>query len=97
MKTYNVLYARDIPHYSTAEIKAPGAEDALAKARELDAEDSADFSNAAWDDPLSRRIVHIADPDGKVIAEDIALDDFALMRGDRTLFDAAADMLAALQ
>jgi hypothetical protein len=97
MKTYSVLYAQDVPHYAYAEIQARGPKDALAKARKFET-DIATSYEPDWDSSVSRRIVHIEAPNGKIVAEDIPLDQYHLRNGgdpDRRLCDAAAAMLAA--
>lgn len=97
MKTYNVLYAKDIPHYGTHEIEAESDEAAIQAAKDF--HNDVDHTDPAWDDPVCARIVHIEDPDGNEIARDVSLDEFFLCRGAeaRCLHDAANDMLAALE
>lgn len=98
MKTYSILFAQDVPHYGTAEIVAADDADALAKAKALDPGEVC--TDAAWDDPVCRRIVHIEDPSGKIIEQDIALDDFFLRHAqniDPRLCDAAPALMAALE
>lgn len=98
MKTYSVLFALEIPHYGTIEVEAADDAAALAAAKLLDASDYADDPH--WDDPICRRIVHIEDPDGKLIAGDIALDEFFLRRGGEAasrLCDAAPALKEALE
>lgn len=98
MKNYSVLFALDIPHYGSVEIEAADDAAALDAAKRLDASDYTD--DPAWDDPVCRRIVHIEAPDGRIIAQDIPLDEFFLRRGGeaaRRLCDAAAELKAALE
>jgi len=98
MKNYSILFAQDVPHYGTAEIAAADDADALVKAKALDPGEVC--TDPAWDDPVCRRIVHIEDPSGKVIEQDIALDDFFLRHAqniDPHLCDAAPALKAALE
>jgi hypothetical protein len=98
MKTYTVLFAQDVPHYGTAGIEAADDNVAIAAAKELD---PAEYTHdPAWDDPVCRRIVHIEAPDGRIIAQDIALDEFFLRHAqniDPCLCDAASALKAALE
>jgi hypothetical protein len=98
MKTYSVLYAEEVPHYGVAEIEAK--DDAAA----LDVAKAHDFSDVALDAEREysgcRRIVHIEDPDGNILHEDVPLDDWSVRYGDekeRRLWDAAPRLLKALQ
>ena len=78
MKTYEILYAEDVPHYAIGEIKARGPKDALAKARKVDT-DTFTALDPDWSNPVCRRIVHITEEkSGKYIAEDVRLDNYAL-------------------
>lgn len=96
MKTYTVLYAEDVPHYGTVDIDAKSDQAAIAIAKGRD--DISDITtDPAHNDTVSQRIVHIQDPDGNIIAQDIALDTYALMVGDHSLFAAAEEMLSILQ
>ena len=73
MKTYQILYAEDVPHYAIGEIKARGPKDALAKARKVDT-DTFTALDPDWSNPVCRRIVHITEErSGKYIAEDVRL------------------------
>ena len=56
MKTYQILYAEDVPHYAIGEIKARGPKDALAKARKVDT-DTFTALDPDWSNPVCRRIV----------------------------------------
>lgn len=98
MPIYQVLYAEDVPHYGTADIEAETDEAAITAARDFD------FSDTAIDPEHSytglKRIIHIQSHDGRIIAEDIALDDMHVRYGgeaDRLLCDAARDMLQTLR
>ncbi len=98
MKTYTILFAEDVPHYGTAEIRAKNDAAALeaAKAYPL----SQVTIDAEWQNSACKRIVSIEDPDGKIIAEDVSLDECFLRYGgdgERALCDAAPDMLDALE
>jgi hypothetical protein len=57
MKTYSVLFAEDVPHYGTAEIKAASDADVLAAAADADFDDL--FLEPAWENarmlPAHRR------------------------------------------
>ncbi len=98
MKTYTVLYAEEVPHYGVDTIEA--ADDAkaisLAKSRPLAGITiDPDYENA-----ICKRIVHIEDAAGNIIAADIALDSCFIRYGgdpERALCDLAADLLVALQ
>lgn len=71
MKTYTVLYAEDVPHYSVVDIEAVDTADAITKARSCDLTDvptNPDFHNA-----VSRRIVEVTDADENIVAEFIPL------------------------
>jgi hypothetical protein len=99
MKTYTVLYAEDVPHYSYGEIEARNDKDALTKARKIDTETFGAYE-PDWDHPVCRRIVSIEAADGKVIAEDVALDKYVLHKGTpahQQRLDAAEEMFAALK
>ena len=98
MKTYSVLVAEDIPHYGTAEITAAADAEAIARAKALDLDGLC--TDPAWDDPVCRRIVHIEDPDGNIVAQDVARDGFFLRHSrniDPLLCDAAPKVLQALE
>jgi hypothetical protein len=98
MKTYSVLFAEDIPHYGIAHIKAKNDADALKAAKAYDLSEVA--HDPEWGNSVCKRIVHIEDPKGKIVAEDVALDGFFLRDGgdkERLLCDAASDLLKALQ
>ena len=97
MKTYTVLYAEDVPHYALGEVEARGPKDAIAKARKLDTETFTAY-DPDWSGAICKRIVHIEDQNGEIIAEDIPLDSYYLSHGEpqRRLCEAAAAMLEAL-
>ena len=98
MKTYTVLYAEDVPHYGTLDIQAKSNAAALKAAK---AHDLAGIAiDPDYDNSACKRIVHIEDGAGKVIASDIDLDNCFLRYGgepERKLCDAAPDLLKALQ
>jgi hypothetical protein len=98
MKTYSVLFAQDVPHYGTAEVEAADDDAAIIAAKLLD---PAEYTHdPAWDDPVCRRIVHIEAPDGRIVAQDVALDEFFLRNGqniDPRLCDAAPALKDALE
>lgn len=79
MKTYTVLYAEDVPHYAAVEIQAACDEEAIAFAR------SCDFGDAAlepeWNNAVCKRIVHIEDDAGNILASGISLDGTLLLSG----------------
>lgn len=98
MNKYSILFAQDVPHYGTTEIEAADDGAAIAAAKLLD---PAEYTHDPhWDDPVCRRIVHIEAPDGRIVAQDLALDEFFLRRGgeDATrLCDAAPGLRDALE
>ncbi len=98
MKTYTVIYAEDVPHYAQGEVEARNPKDAIARARKLNTETFTAYE-PDWTGAVCRRIVSIEDPDGRVIAEAIPLDDFVLHNADvgmRLKLDAAEAMFEAL-
>lgn len=99
MKTYSVLYAEDVLYYGTVEIEAENDAQAIAKATAVTNNDFADtVFDPDYDNGVCKRIVHIEDPDGKYIAEDVDLDDYTLIHGldKRRLCEAAEAMFEAL-
>lgn len=74
MTEYTVLYAEDVPHYALAEIEAATPAAAIAAAKAFDY--SGLCAEPDWNNPVSRRIVHIAAPGGEIVAADIALDNW---------------------
>jgi len=98
MKTYTVLFAEDVPCYGTAEIEAENDDAALEAAKAYDQGDVA--KEPEWSYAGCLRIIHIEDPEGRLLYEDIHLDDWHFRHGgekDRLLCDAAAEMLEALE
>jgi hypothetical protein len=98
MKTYSVLFAEDVPHYGTAEIKAKDDTAALEAAKAYDLSDVT--NDPEWENSVCKRIVYIDDEEGNTIINDVPLDDYDLRhRGEteRRLCDAARDMREALQ
>jgi hypothetical protein len=98
MKTYTVLFAEDVPHYGTAEIQAEDDAAALELAKAYDLSEVT--NDPAWEYSACKRIVHIEDPPGNIIFEEIALDDCFLRYGgdkERVLCDAAPELLEALE
>ena len=98
MKAYSVLYAEEVPHYGVAEIEAK--DDAAA----LEVAKAYDFSDVALDAEREysgcRRIIHIEDPNGNILHEDVPLDDWSIRYGDekeQRLWDAAPQLLKALR
>jgi hypothetical protein len=98
MNIYSILFAQDVPHYGTTEIEAADDAAAITAAKLLD---PAEYTHDPhWDDPICRRIVHIEAPDGRIVAQDLALDEFFLRRGGEEasrLCDAAPALKAALE
>lgn len=98
MKTYTVLYAEEVPHYGIDTIEATDdtAAIVLAKAQPLTGITlDPDYENA-----ICKRIVHIEDAAGNIIATDIALDNCFIRYGgepERKLCDLASHYLEALQ
>jgi len=98
MKTYSVLFAEDVPHYGVAQIEAEDDAAALEAAKAYDISEVT--NDPEWENSVSKRIVHIEDPEGHTVAYDVPLDGYSLRSGgdkDRLLCDAAADMLEALE
>jgi hypothetical protein len=98
MKTYSVLFAEDVPHYGFAEIEAEDDVAALEAAKAYDF--SSVLNDPEWENSVCKRIVHIEDPGGSTVHSDVPLDNYFLRRGndrDRSLCDAAADMLQVLE
>ena len=107
MKTYTVLFARDVPHYGSVEVNATGDVDALAKAkvhwkrvqRDRD-EEPWPFTEAQHDSAVLARIVEIIDETGRQVAADIRLDTYLLSVAPTDLsvkqIENASPMYAAL-
>lgn len=98
MKTYTVLYAEEVPHYGvdTMEARDDASAIALAKSRPI----SGITLDPDYENAVCKRIVHIEDEQGNVVATDIPLDSCFLRYGgesERLLCDAAAQYLEALQ
>jgi hypothetical protein len=98
MNTHSVLYAEDVSHYAIVEIEADGETEAIEPAKSHDFGDAP--LEAEWSNAVCKRIVHIEDPDGKIVADDISLDSTFLHDGGdeaRRICDNAEDMLKALE
>jgi hypothetical protein len=76
MKTYSVLFAEDVPHYGTAEIEAEDDAAALEAAKVYDLSEVT--TDAEWENSVCKRIVHIEDPEGKTVFNDVPLDNYVL-------------------
>jgi len=72
MKTYTVLYAEDVPHYSAVEVEALDTFDAITKAQTLDLTDVP--TDPDWYNAVSRRIVEVTDEDENIVADFIPID-----------------------
>lgn len=94
-KIYTVLFAEDIPHYSSTEIEATDDANAIAIAHSLDT--SGLYYEAFWDGSVCKRIVSIENSSGAAIANDIPLDNYFLGQAGRSLCDAAPDLLEVVQ
>jgi hypothetical protein len=79
MKTYSVLYAEDVPNYAIAEMEAEDDRAAIGIAKQFHATGDLAFGDADWENPILRRIVHIEDADGNIVASDIQLDNYTLL------------------
>jgi len=100
MKKYTALFAIDVPHYGFHDIEAEDDQAAITGAESLFKADTVEYPDPEWANAVCARIVHIADPDGRVIAYDKPLDPCFVRCGgeaDRLLCDNAAAMLAALK
>ena len=99
LKTYTVLFAEDVPHYASGEIEAESAAVALEAAKSYDT-DSFCAYEPDWENSTCKRIVHIEDEGGNIVAEAIPLDTFHLRNGgeaDRRFCDAVPRLLDALR
>jgi hypothetical protein len=99
MKNYSILYAQDFAHYGYVELEAKNDQAAIRAAQKPELTDNIYFSETDWDNGFLKRIVHIVNPDGETIAENIALDQYHVRHGgdaDQRLCDAAVAMLTAL-
>jgi hypothetical protein len=95
---YSVLFAEDVPHYGTVEIEADNDQEAIERARAYDFGDVA--LEAEWNNSACKRIIHIEDPEGKIVADDISLDGVFIRDGGEDamrLCDSAEEMLKALE
>jgi hypothetical protein len=100
MKTYTTLFAIDVPHYGCHDIEAEDDQAAIAAAEALHKADGVTYYDPSWEYATCARIVHIEDPDGKIIVNDKALDNHFLRSGgeaDKLLCDHAANLLYALK
>ena len=99
MKTYSILYAEEVPHYTAHEIQAQNDAQAVELAKAFDW--SALPSDPDHHSAVLRRIVYIEDDaTSETVDESIALDNWFLREGDekrQALYDAAPDMLKALR
>ena len=98
MRTYSVLLALDVPHYGCLDIEAATDAEAIAKAMALDPGEVCTDPDWYW--PTCRRIVHVEDPGGALIAQDVALDDYFLRHVSQlapALCDEAPALLAVLE
>jgi hypothetical protein len=98
MKTYTVLYAEDVPHYGSTEIRAENDAAAIEAAK---ANEPAVLAiDPDHENGICKRIVHIEGEDGEILATDIALDDCFLRYGgqeERRLCEASPVLFAALE
>lgn len=97
MKTYDVLYAEDVPHYGNVLIEAECDDEAVRIAKEFNHDEV--VSEPEWSNAVSKRVVSIQNSNGDTIAEDISLDDTFLRTGgkaDRLRCDAAEDLFQSL-
>jgi hypothetical protein len=98
MKSYSVLFAEDVPHYGVVEIEAEDHNAALEAAKAYDLSEVT--NDPAWEYSACKRVVHIEDPEGNIVFEEVALDDCFLRYGgdkERALCDAAGELLEYLQ
>jgi len=98
MKTYSILYAQEVPHYTAHEIQAENDAQAVELAKAFDW--SALPSDPDYSSAVLRRIVYIEDAAAsEIVDEGIALDDWRLSesRQKHALHDAVLDMLEALR
>jgi hypothetical protein len=98
MKTYSILYAEEVPHYTAHEIEAETDEQAIELAKAFNWAELP--SDPDYHSAVLRRIVHIEDDGtGENIEESLALDEWFLRCGkeQRRLCDAAPELLKALR
>ena len=79
MKTYSVLFAKDVPYYGCATIEAENDDAALEAAKAFD--HSAVTNDPEWENSVCARIVYLEDPDGNTIINDVPLDNYDLRYG----------------
>ena len=72
MKTYTVLYAEDVTHYTAVEIDAMDTVDVIEKAQACDLTDMP--TNPDWHNAVCRRIVEVTDEDENIVAAFIPVD-----------------------
>jgi hypothetical protein len=99
MKKYTALFAINVPHYGFHDIEAGDDQGAIAATEALYKADTVQYDDPEWANAVCARIVHITDPDGRVIAYDKPLDPCFVRSGgdaDRLLCDSAADMLKTI-
>jgi hypothetical protein len=80
LESYSVLYAEDIPHYGSVDIEARDDAEVLRLAQFFDT-DKVAYSEGCWDGAVCKRIVSIEDAAGRIVAQDIPLDDYRLHHG----------------
>jgi hypothetical protein len=81
MKTYTVLFAVDVPHYGSHDIKAEDDQAAIVAAEALYRRLGVPCPDPSWEYAACARIVHIEAPDGTIIVSDKALDNHFLRSG----------------
>ena len=100
MKTYTALFAIEVHHYGFHAIEAEDDQAAITGAESLFKADTVEYPDPEWANAVCARIVHITDPDGRVIAYDRPLDPCFVRSGgeaDRLLCDKAGAMLEAIR
>jgi hypothetical protein len=99
MKSYSVTYARDVPHYASAEVFAENDAGAIKAAIYFDVRPLKFHPND--DEGVCLRIIQIDDEHGDAVSEeDIPLDDLFHYSGGekaRRVCDAAKDLLCAIE
>lgn len=101
MKSYDVLFAFEVPHYGPVTVEAITDSEAIGAAcaygERVAAGDALEPAyDPARDGQVCERIVSLRDPDGNLIATNTALDSSFLRRGgdaERRLCDAASELL----
>ncbi len=90
MKTYQVLFAEDVPHYGVADIEAEDDAAALEAAKAYDLSEIT--TDPEWENSVCKRIVYIKDAEDNMMFHDVPLDNHFLgLDGER------AEMLQALE